>query len=303
MLPSFLMKTLFTGCLLLLQIQQAWSDNETPTSRADYQRIISLSPHITELLFSAGAGDKLIGRVAFSDYPPQVSDIANVGTAAALSIERIIQLQPDLIIAWQSGTRPQDVERLNQLGFHVIFSEPRKLSEIPQEIRRFGTLFNSADHAEIQALKLEKLIETLRQRYTSSLPVRAFYQIWNDPLMTVNQQQFISQAMQLCGARNIFADLPLLAGEVNMESVLQRDPQIILLGGEEAMQKQWQQEWQKWHSLTAVKNQQIYTLNADFFHRATARLIEALPQLCENIQQARLSLKAPEERTPGLGDQ
>lgn len=303
MFPSFLMKTLFAGCLLLLQIQQAWSNHETPTSSVDYQRIISLSPHITELLFSAGAGHKLVGRVAFSDYPPQVTEIESVGTAAAISIERIIQLQPDLIIAWQSGTRPQDVERLSQLGFNVIFSEPRKLAEIPQEIRRFGTLFHTSAHAESQALRLENLIDTLRQRYASSLPVRAFYQIWNNPLMTVNEQQFISQAMQLCGAHNIFADMPVLAGEVNMESVVDRDPQIILLGGEAAMQNQWREAWQKWHSLTAVKNQQIYTLNADFFHRPTARLIEALPHLCEKIQQARSSLKASKDREAGHGNQ
>lgn len=279
---------------LLLHFQQACSK---PIEEKVYHRVISLSPHLTELLFSAGAGDKLVGRVSYSDYPPQAGSLPEVGAYNAISIEKVIQLKPDLIIAWQSGTRPVDVNRLKQLGFNVILSDSQKLSDIPNEIERFGKLLHTESVAEPEAQRLQAILKNLNDHYSSRKQIRAFYQIWNAPLMTVNHEQFISQAMQICGAKNIFSDLPLLAAEVNIETVLQRDPQVILVGGEQAMQNQWLQDWKKWNSLTAVRNEQIYQLDADRFHRATARLIDGLEGLCKTIDKARKAMSKTDKTT------
>ncbi|BCN93193.1 cobalamin-binding protein [Thiomicrorhabdus immobilis] len=251
------------------------------------QRVISLAPHITEMLFSAGAGDKVVGVVSYSDYPAAALKIENVGSYHALNIEKIIQLNPDLIIAWRSGNRIKDIEKLEQLGFKVIYSEPYKLADIPKEIRFFGEQLQSQTIADSVAKRLEIQLERLALTYQSKPKVSAFYQIWNAPIMTINGSQFISQALNICGATNVFEDLPILAAEVNIESVIAKDPDTILLGGLKAVQQAWLKDWQKWSNLKAVKNKHIYLLNADTFQRSTERLIESIEGLCQTIDKVR----------------
>ena len=263
---------------------QAWSDSKTAP-----QRIISLAPHITEMLFSAGAGDKIIGVVAYSDFPQAALDIDSVGSYQGINIEKIILLNPDLIIAWKGGNRLKDIEKLKQLGFKVVYSKPYKLYDIPKEIRAFGEQLGTQVTANTLADALENKLQSLIKTYHTQSKVSAYYQIWNTPLMTINGEQFISQAMSICGAENIFSDLPILAAEVSIESVIQRNPDAILLGGQKQMQQGWLQAWQKWPAIGAVKNQHIYLLKADNFQRPTARLIESIEGLCQKIDQVRVS--------------
>lgn len=262
---------------------QAWSSSQTTP-----QRIISLAPHITEMLFSAGAGDKVVGVVAYSDFPKAALNIDSVGSYQAINLEKIILLNPDLIIAWKSGNRLKDIEKLEQLGFKIIYSEPYKLTDIPKEVRGFGEQLGTQITANAVADALEDKLQSLIQTYQTKPKVSAYYQIWNAPLMTINGEQSISQAMSICGAENIFADLPLLTAEVSIESVIQRNPDAILLGGQKQMQQGWLKAWQKWPTISAVKNQQIYLLKADNFQRPTARLIESIEGLCHKIDQVRV---------------
>ncbi|MBN2864845.1 MAG: cobalamin-binding protein [Thiotrichales bacterium] len=268
--------------LLTFNSQQACSNSNSAP-----QRVIALSPHITELLFSAGAGDKLVGVVDYSNYPKAALNIENIGRYDAINIEKIIQLNPDLIIAWQSANRPKDIENLQQLGFKVLFSNPQTLNDIPSEIRSFGQQLHTEKQADAVAKTLENTLVKIKQQYQAQPKITAFYQIWHAPLMTVNGEQFISQALALCGAQNIFEDLPMLAAEVNIESVIQRNPDTILLGGEQKMQQAWLQSWQKWQTLNAVQNQQIYLVNADTFQRPTQRFIEGISSLCQTVSQVR----------------
>ncbi len=272
---------LLIGLISLLLFNQAWSNSETP------QRVISLAPHVTEMLFSAGAGDKIVGVVAYSDHPAAALQIENIGSYNAINIEKVIQLNPDIIIAWKTGNRPKDVEKLQQLGFKVVYSQPYLLDDIVKEIREFGRLLGTEAQAEPMAQRLQQTLQRLRQQYQHKKPVTAFYQIWNSPMMTINGEQIISQAMNICGANNAFHDLPLLAGEVSIESVIKKNPDTILLGGQQAMQQAWLKEWMKWQTLTAVKQQQVYLLQADTYQRPTERLINGLQALCETIDQAR----------------
>jgi iron complex transport system substrate-binding protein len=268
--------------LSLFNINQAWSNDQTVP-----QRVISLAPHVTEMLFSAGAGNKMVGVVDYSDYPKAALKIESVGSYHVLNIEKIIQLNPDLIIAWKTGNRSKDIEKLQQLGYKIIYSEPYKLSDIAKEIRYFGQILQTQTTANKVANRLENKLATLSKANQNKPKVTAYYQIWNAPMMTINGKQTISQAMNVCGAQNIFADLPILAPEVSIESVIEKNPDTILLGGQKEVQQDWLNAWLKWPSINAVKKHHIYLLKADTFQRPTERLIEGIEGLCKKIDQVR----------------
>ena len=251
------------------------------------ERIISLAPSLTELVFSAGAGDKLVGVVSFSDYPPEALNRAHVGSYNALNLERIIELNPDLILAWASGNKPQDIARLQNMGFRVLVRDTQQLDDIPSLIEEIGKLTDQTDTARAEAERLRQQLRFLRAQYQDKSPVKVFYQVWNQPLVTVNGEQFIGQAMALCGGINVFADQTALAPHVSREAVINANPDMILLGGMGEVQQTWLTSWQTLTFLTAQQNGQIITLNADQYQRPTARLIDGLADLCRLIDQAR----------------
>lgn len=280
-------KTSLTFTILLSLLLSLFATNCAAAEETTPQRVISLAPHITEMLFSAGAGDKIVGVVNYSDYPAAASKIDSIGDYNAVNIEKIILLKPDLIIAWKTGSRLKDVEKLKSLGFKVIYSEPYQLKDIANEIQYFGQILNTTNTANQVASQLKQQLDSLKKTYQNKPKITAFYQIWNRPLMTINGKQFISQALEICGAKNIFADLPILAAEVNLESIIKRNPDAILLGGEKAFQNQWQKNWQAFSILKAVQENQIYLLNADQFQRPTARLINGIESLCQVVDKVR----------------
>lgn len=286
-----------------LAFHQAWSNPQSldkntllsresnPVNSPTAQRIISLAPHITEMLYSAGAGRKIVGVVAYSDFPKAALNLPIIGSYNAINLEEIIQLNPDLILGWHSGNRLQDIQRLKELGFKILQSDVTTLDDIPNEIERLGQLAGTQIQAIATANTLRQRLSEIRQHYQHVEPISSFYQIWSQPIITMNGTQFISQALNACGATNVYSDLKPLTAEVSLESVLERNPQVFLLGGQKAFQKGWLKSWEKYASLQAVKNQQIYLLNNNLYQRPTARLINALPGLCQNIETARQHYK------------
>lgn len=287
---------------MVFPFNQAWSSSEKTnspllkTQTAPVQRIISLAPHITEMLYSAGAGSKIVGVVAYSDFPKAALNLPVIGSYNAINLERIIELNPDLILGWQSGNRLQDIQRLKELGFKVLQSDVTKLDDIPNEIERLGKLAGTQLHATAIANRLRLKLSEIRQHYQPLEPISSFYQIWNQPIITMNGTQFISQALNVCGATNVYSDLKPLSAEVSLESVLHRNPQVFLLGGQHAFQKGWLKSWQNYPSLQAVKQKQLYLLNNNLYQRPTARLINALPELCQKIETARQHYQALEDQ-------
>lgn len=255
----------------------------------NYYRIISLAPHITEMLYSAGAGDKLVGVVQYSDYPTEALSLPIIGSYNGINLEAIIALKPDLIVGWKEGNQQKDLKRLQSFGIPVWATEVRSLKDIPKQIQHFGEQVGKPDQAIKIANRLENELNRIQKNYRNRPKIRTFYQIWNNPFITINDKQFIGQAIQLCGGQNIFHDLPLLSAEVSLESVISNNPQVILLGGRKSMQAVWKEDWQKWPSISAVKNNQVHRLNADLFQRPTARMIMALEDLCLTIDHARES--------------
>jgi len=257
---------------------------------APLQRIVSLAPHNTENLFSAGAGGQIVGTVDHSDFPPAALAIPRVGNYKQINIEAVLALQPDLIIAWSSGNPGAAVQRLIDLGLPVFFSEPGDFEQIISNIERFAEL---SGHASEQAAKIKGMREELthlQQQYASRAPVRVFYQVWDQPMITLNGEHAVSRAISICGGVNVFSDEPTIAPRINIEGIISKNPQLILLASHEAGQTEtWLREWQKWPAIAAVSDQQIKAIDANVMNRPTERFVRHTRTLCEQIDAARLN--------------
>ncbi len=253
------------------------------------ERIVSLAPHITELLFAAGAGDAVVGTVSHSDYPPEAAQRPQVGDAESLDVESILVLQPDLVVAWKSGNPARQLEQLIQLGIPVFYSEPRHLEDIATSLERFGLLAGSHRLASAAADNFRSATRRLIQDYADAPPVRVFYEIWHQPLMTIGGKHLINELIRSCGGRNVFADLALLATTVDREAVLRADPEIIIASGISDQRPPWLDEWLDWPQMAAVKNGHLYSIPPDLIQRHTPRLLIGARRLCQHLDQARLS--------------
>lgn len=251
------------------------------------KRIISLAPHVTELLYAAGAGDRLVGVVEHSDYPPAAKKLPRVGSYNALDLERIVALRPDLLVMWQSGTLQSPVQKLRKMGIPVYASEPRKLEDIARNLRQLGILAGTEKTARAASNQFLNTLKKLRTRYRTKKPVWVFYQIWNRPLMTINGKHMISQIIELCGGRNIFSGLSALAPKISLEAVLAKNPQVIVGGSVAKANPNWKKDWNKWPQLSAVKNQDIFYVNPDHLQRHTPRILQGAEALCRKLEDVR----------------
>ncbi len=253
---------------------------------APASRIISLAPNITELLYAAGAGTAVVGVSAWSDYPPAAEKLPVVADGTRLDLERIIDLKPDLIIAWKSGSSARQIARLRKLGLTVFESEPRHFDDIARSLERFGTLAGSPE-GQAAASSFRKQWHELREQYKGRKKISVFYQIWASPLMTLSGKHMVSDALRLCGATNIFADIPQLAPTVSTEAVVMANPEVILLSDERSPAAD---RWRSLSQMTAVTHDNILSVNGTLMNRAGPRILEATAQLCERIETARKRL-------------
>lgn len=249
------------------------------------QRIVSLAPHVTELLYAAGAGDKLVGAVEYSNYPEAARTLPRIGSHAAFDLERIAALQPDLAIVWGSGNPPGQVAQLRRLGIAVFVNEPRRIEDIAISLRQVGAL--AGVPAETAARTFEQRLAGLRARFAAAAPVSVFYEIWNQPLMTIGGTHVINQAISVCGGRNVFGALNQLAASVELEAVLRADPEVIVASGMDRERPEWLDHWQRWPSLKAVKNRNLFFIPPDLLQRHTPRILDGVEQLCMALDTSR----------------
>ena len=255
--------------------------------KAAAQRIVSLAPHVTEMLYAAGAGARVVGAVSYSDFPQEAKRLPRVGSYNRPDLEAIVALKPDLIVGWRSGNPPATLERLEALGFAVYRTEPRELEDVARDLERLGQLAGSEKAARIAAADFRKRLGALKARYASAAPVPMFYEIWNQPLMTVNGEHLISKVMALCGGVNIFGDLAILAPKVEVEAVLKADPEAIVASGMGEARPEWLDDWRKWPSLRAARRNQLYFIPPDIMQRHTPRILDGAERLCGALEEVR----------------
>jgi len=253
------------------------------------KRIISLAPNITEVLFYIGAGEKIVGADEYSNYPEAAKDILRVNNYAAANYELILSLQPDLVIAWQSGNGDKIINPLRKLGIPVFVVETQKINEIPSLFRRLGELSGHKGQAEQLAAAFAARLKDLRIAQANKSVVRTFYQIWDEPLITLNGEHMVSDIIELCGGVNIFGDAIPLVPYVNIESIVAADPQVIIAGGSQEDKPMWFESWQQWGGVSAVINKQIYLIPSDLMQRHSVRILEGAELMCGHLDSARLS--------------
>lgn len=255
--------------------------------KAPARRIVALAPHIAESLFAAGAGERVIGTVEYSDYPPEAKRVPRVGGYSRLDLEGVAALRPDLVIAWESGNAPAQIEKLRALGLPLYVSQPNRIEDVAAQLERFGQLAGSETVANAAAERFRKRLATLRTAQAGKARVRVFYQIWKSPLMTVGGRQIISDVIRLCGGENVFGDLKPMAPTVSVEAVLETDPEVIIATGMGDARPEWLSDWNKWTRMTAVKRDNLFHINPDIIQRHTPRILEGAERLCAHLDTAR----------------
>jgi iron complex transport system substrate-binding protein len=251
------------------------------------QRTVSLAPHATELLFAAGAGQRIVGAAEYSDYPEAARRIPRVG-GALLDLEAIAALRPDLIVAWADGNPPAQLQRLKQLGVPIYLSAPRRLDDIPAALERLGQLLDTQRVAQASAAQYRAELQRLRKTYSGRKKVRVFYQVWDEPLLTLNGTHIISDALATCGGENIFAQLPALTPSVSIENILQADPDAIVTSSQDAQRPARLDAWRRWPRLAAVRNNHLFFVHGDWIDRPAPRILLGVAELCGLLDQARV---------------
>jgi iron complex transport system substrate-binding protein len=280
---------LIRALILFLFMLAACSEAPTPHgSDSDDtlpRRIVTLAPHLAELVYAAGAGEFLVGVSAYSDYPPEVLELPVVGDAFMIDHERLALLQPDVLLVWEGGTAPHVVDELRGMGYSVEVIRTNGLGDVSRAMLRIGDLTNRRAAAERAVAEYEQGLDEYRRGSGEEGDIRVFYQVSARPLYTINGEHYVSELITICGGLNVFADLGELAPTVDVEAVIERDPEVILASsdaGDRAFA-----EWRRWPDMAANRYGNHFRLPADTIGRATPRLVQAAGAVCDALDEAR----------------
>ena len=263
----------------------------SPTGPAP-QRIVTLAPNLTELVYAAGAGERLVGTLDTSDYPPAARLVPRVGDVDRLDAERLVALRPDLVLLWGDGSPTAQRELVARLGLRSVSLEQHTLDDVPASLERLGVLLGTEPVARAAAEALRREIEGLRQRYQGERRLRVFYQVWSMPLYTLGGRHVASEMLRVCGAENAFADQPVSAFVVDEEAVYARDPDVIALAGTAAEDAEWLNRWRTRAPLRAVTGGSVITLDPDLVNRMGPRIGLGTATLCARLAERRAALGA-----------
>jgi iron complex transport system substrate-binding protein len=264
-------------------------------------RVITLAPSLAELVFAAGAGGTLVGVSALSDYPPAARSIARIGESGRIDVERVLALRPDLVLVWERGNLSRELEQLERAGIRLFQLAPQRLDDVARAIDRLGKLLGHEDEARARAAGLRESVERLRRAHAAAPPVSVFYQVWQQPLMTINGRQIVDDILAACGGRNIFAGLSPLVPIVSTESVVAADPEVILTASEHTGHPIWQRNpqspsfslWQRHPRMRAVSHGWLYTLDGDSISRQGPRIVDGAAAVCAVLDEVRRERRRP----------
>ena len=279
----------------IASIDLTQANGETLTLPGPASSIVTLAPNLAELVFAAGAGESLKAVVEYSNFPEQVAQIPRVGDAFRIDLERIIELKPDLVIAWKSGNPQTALQKLIQMGisvWQVEITRPQEIAEVVEDISRTA---GTQHIGKAVALNLRNRLDLLKRQNTDKTPLSFFYQVAPRPLYTINNQHIISRSLAICGGYNIFSDLSALATQISREAVIISDPQVMIApeteGDPPALIA-----WKEWPQLQAVQNDNMLYLPADEISQATPRLLDSIDFACKLLDQVRNNQKKMEEK-------
>jgi iron complex transport system substrate-binding protein len=286
--------TLTVACMLTLNANAAITVNDDDGNPVTLQkpalRVIALAPHVTEMIYAAGGGDRLVAAVDYSDYPDAAKRLPRVGSNRQIDMERIAALKPDLIVVWLHGSSERQIDQIRALGIPMFHSEPKKLDDIASNLSRIGKLMGTEAVAEPAAADIRAKLASLSAQYAKRSPVRMFYQFWDKPLYTLNGEHIISDAARICGGENVFARLKVTAPVVNIEAVLQEDPEAIVSGS--TAPDSGFGMWKPFPGMSAVKRGNLFRIDGNLLNRSGPRMITGAASLCEKLEQARQNRKA-----------
>ena len=288
--------TLLVCCFVILSPLLHAEQKVEQKFSSDKPSIVALAPHIVEMLYAIGAGDQIVGTTDYSNYPQSAKKIPRIANHARLQIERFVEIKPDLVIAWQSGNPPEDIEKLRKLGFKVVYSQPNTLMDVASELLTFGKLTGHHQQAKQVAAEYVEKLNQLRTKYQNKSKVSVFYEVWSNPLSTIAKGAWPQLHLDLCGATNPFYQGENSYPNVSIEQILKHDIQLIITprsGDQNDTDAKEQKnvtsgyDWSRWKLLKAVKHQQYARPNADLVHRMTPRVLDEISRLCEAIDQTR----------------
>ncbi|MCF7981285.1 MAG: cobalamin-binding protein [Pseudomonadales bacterium] len=251
------------------------------------KRIVSLAPHVTEMLYAIGAGHQVVAGVSHSDYPQAAKSLPLIGTYTKINLELLLTLKPDLVVAWYSGNGPEQINKIKSLGLPLYVTNPEVPEDIAINLSKLGRLTGNTVRAEKARSAFIEELNQLRSTYSGRTTVTTFYQVWNKPLVTLNNHHLISQLISLCGGSNVFANLPNLATQISIEAVLAEDPEVIIASGMGEERPDWLNDWLDWPNLKAVKRGHLFFIPPDIVQRHSPRVLEGARLLCEQLEQAR----------------
>ena len=276
---------------VIAAVLAACSPQHPPADDADIaRRVVTFAPHLAEIMYEVGAGDQLVGVSAWSDYPPAVLDLPQIGDAFTVDQEQLSMLGPDLLLVWESGMPAHAIDELRQRGYRVESITTRSLGDVAAAMRRVGAMTGHADAGESAAARFEAVFDELRETYADVEGISVFFQISNRPLYTINRDHFISEIIAVCGGRNIFEELDEFAPSVSVEAVLDRDPEVMLAGanlGDAAFD-----EWQRWPAMAANRYGNQFLLPDETIGRPAPRLVAAARALCLALEQGRVNRRS-----------
>ena len=294
----FFLALIFFGGLGKAQLSAAeisllQASGETLSLARPATRIVTLAPNLAELVFAAGAGEQLEAVVEYSNFPARAAQIPRVGDAFRIDLERIVELNPDLVIAWKSGNPQTALQKLQTLGVKVWQIEITRPEEIAETVANISRAAGTEVTGEAAASQLRSRLEVLQQENSGKVPVDYFYQIAARPLYTVNGQHIISRSLAICGGRNVFADLPALAPQISREAVIGANPQVMIAPQNPA-EPHALIAWEDWPRLQAVQKKSMLYLPADEISQATPRLLDSIDLACKLLDDIRLTLDTTE---------
>ncbi len=276
---------LVTSCATFAISFSLWIPSTLATEVTKAKRVVSLAPHATELAYSAGLGDNLVAVSERSDYPPQADKLEKVANYQGIKVEKIIALQPDLILAWPAGNPPRELAKLEQFGFNIYYSKTKSLDSIATNIEQLSQYASDPSIGENNAKQYKEQLNALRLKYKDAEPVSYFYQLSEKPIITVAQGHWPSEVFEFCGGRNIFEDSASPYPQVGIEQVVLNKPQVLFTS-QHAIENGTM--WQSWaEEIPAVANNQIRSLNSDWINRPTTRTLQAIQQVCDYFDRVR----------------